>query len=126
MSNDGKGTPRSGAAKKVASVAAATVMATASLTGSASAEGELTIYNPTWDMGPVVYDNVGHSIGAGERRVIPPLDSMGCYVLAHGWIIVKKGMAVCPPASSAQAEGEAAEESATATEQQETGESVLA
>lgn len=89
-------------AKKAAGTAAAMVMAATALT--AAVEGELTIFNPGGDMGPVVYDNVGHSLGVAERRVVPPLDSMGCYVLKNGWILVKRGTAVCPPASAAPSE----------------------
>lgn len=124
MTTEEKTTGTKSPAKKTAGTAAATVMAAASLT--AATAGDLTIFNPGGDMGPVVYDNVGHVLGVAERRVVPPLDSMGCYVLSHGWIIVKKGTAVCPPAASAQAEGDVAEESDTATEQQKTGESVPA
>jgi hypothetical protein len=111
---------------KAAAVAAAATMALGGASASEpeasesetsateSESGELVIFNPGSDlMGPVVYDNVGHVLGVGERRTVPPLDSMGCYVLKHGWIIVKKGTAVCPPA------GTAAQESAEGNGEQE-------
>lgn len=122
---DDRTTTKSPARKTAGTVAAAT-MAAASLT--AMAPGDLTIFNPYTT--PVVYDNVGHVLGGGERRVVPPLDSMGCYVLGWGWIIVKKGTPVCPPPAPAEAEqeGDGATEAAPvqSDEQEKSGESVPA
>lgn len=105
-----------GGGKTAGKAVAMATAATLALGGSAEAAepGELTIFNPGGDMGPVVYDNVGHILGVAERRVVPPLDSMGCYVLRHGWIIVKKGTAVCPPVSAAPSGQEGSGESVPA------------
>lgn len=93
--------------RRAAATASAAAAVVAMSTGTADAEEEYTlrILNPLNTS--VIYDNVGHSLGGGEKRWVPPLDSMGCYVLSQGYIAIKSGTAVCPPAAPA-GEAEAA------------------
>lgn len=97
--------------RRTAATASAAAAVVAMSTGTAEAEEEYTlrILNPLNTS--VIYDNVGHSLGGGEKRWVPPLDSMGCYVLSRGYIAIKSGTAVCPPAPPAEAaSGESAPE----------------
>lgn len=66
-----------------------------------STAGAVTLFNP-WST-PCVYTDDGKIIGGGEHAVVDAVDATGCNAIKEKWITVKKGTAVCPPASSADA-----------------------
>lgn len=100
------------------STAKAGAKATAGTTSTTNAE-EVMLFNVT-DM-PCVYTNDGRILGGGERRWVPyaHVDSMTYYVIAQGWIIVKRGTLPALPA----AEAGPAEAEQQAPQEEKTGES---
>lgn len=91
-------------------------------------EQQVLLFNVTdW---PVVYTNDSRILGGGERLWVNTsvVDSMTYYVIAQGWIIVKKGTLPPPPAPAANGDtGQVVDHVADAQPQAEkTGESVPA